>query len=154
MTEANVKAPSASESRPWAVRALTLLLFLQAAGLFAIGLCNFLSLSYPGTGATSEATLTMVTRTLTNSLVFGALAILALVAAFSFMGLWRTGWSISMMVQGLGLLVALVIYFGDPQFYAYIMMVYGILMVIYLHHPDVQAAFQVKPAPEGGEVEV
>jgi hypothetical protein len=86
--------------------------------------------------------------------------LLAVVAAFGFLGLWRTGWPTAMLLQGLCLLVALGLYLRTAPPYALGLMSYSILMVIYLHHPEVQQAFQTKQlqksqwpeeqGPEGG----
>ncbi|HEX6383665.1 MAG TPA: hypothetical protein VF177_03245, partial [Anaerolineae bacterium] len=73
-----------------------------------------------------------------------------------FFGLWRNAWLNATLVQGLTLLVALVMYAHaqGERFYVFLMMVYGIFMVVYLHHPDVQATFQPKVAPGRPEEEV
>jgi hypothetical protein len=95
-------------------------------------------LSQPVLSAERSATLT--------GLLFGVLALLAVAGAIGFIRLRRGGWVSAVFVQGASLLMALVLYFrGRPDFvppYAYVMMVYGIFMVLYLHQADVQAAFR------------
>jgi hypothetical protein len=155
MTASDTRLPekqaAPTESRPWPVKAITLLLFLQTAGLLTIAAYNFNRLDLSA-ATTPLAILLLVLSVLTSSIAFSALALLNVVAAVSFLGLWRTGWSNAMLVQGMTLLVALVLYFrgggtrAPHPFYIYFLMVYGIFMVIYLHHPDVQAAFHVRPS--------
>ena len=49
-----------------------------------------------------------------------------------------------------GLLTALLLYFGPRPAYCYLIMLVGVLMVLYLHHADVQTAFRQAPGPESG----
>ncbi|MCI0397436.1 MAG: hypothetical protein L0322_21215, partial [Chloroflexi bacterium] len=69
-------------------------------------------------------------------------------AGLGFLGLWRTGWPNAMLVQGLSLLLTLILYFREGPVYIYGLMLYSILMVVYLHHPEVQEAFKTKLAVE------
>jgi len=84
------------------------------------------------------------------SAAFLALAILAIFAAVGFIWVRRGGWVNAVLVQGGGLLAALWLYFGPRPAYCYPMMLAGILMVLYLHQADVQAAFRQAPGPEPG----
>jgi hypothetical protein len=59
-----------------------------------------------------------------------------------------------MLVQGLGLLVAIGLYLRSQPPYIYGVMAYCILMVFYLHHPDVQKAFQTKQMQDKPDPEV
>jgi hypothetical protein len=81
-------------------------------------------------------------------MAFGSLGLLALVAGLGFLWLWQTGWPTAMLVQGMGLLVSLGLYLRSNPPYIFGLMSYCILMVIYLHHPDVQQAFQTKKLQE------
>jgi hypothetical protein len=56
----------------------------------------------------------------------------------------------AVLVQGGGLLTALWLYFGPRPMYAYLIMLVGILMVLYLHQADVQSAFRQAPGPDQG----
>jgi hypothetical protein len=65
------------------------------------------------------------------------------VAVFNFWRVDKIAWTMGMMAQGLMLLTALIIYFEKgADIYAYVMMAYGIFMVIYLHLPDVVGTFR------------
>ena len=122
-------APQPPYHRPWAVAALSWLLLLETAALLLLA---FISIGQP----VAVACL--------------ALAILALFAALGFIWVRRGGWVNAVLVQGGGLLVALWLYLGPRPTYCYLIMLAGILMVLYLHQADVQAAFRQAPGPEPG----
>ncbi len=115
--------------RPWAVSAITWLLLVELAGLLVLAIVN---------------------RERLAGLGFVALAVLALAALVGFMRLRRGGWVNAVLVQGGDLALALLLYFQSQPAYSYAMMVYGILMVLYLHQADVQAAFRLAPGSEPG----
>lgn len=142
--------PLAPEERPWPVKALTVLLFVQSIGLLVLAIHSFITLDLGGAPA-AETLLALLFGAAAGSLALSALSLLALVAAMGFFGLWRTAWLNGMVVQGLMLFIALVIYFRGERFYTFLMMFYGIFMVVYLHHPDVQATFRVNVTPDGRE---
>lgn len=83
-------------------------------------------------------------------LAFVALSILALGAAVGFARLRRGGWVNAVLVQGGELAMALFLFYRWNVAYSYGLMAYGILMVLYLHQADVQAAFRLAPGPEQG----
>ena len=116
-------------SRPWAVTAIGWLLLIETAGLVTLAVLNVGHVT---------------------ALAFAALAVLALVATIGFARLRRGGWVNAVLLQGGGLALALLMYFRGHVADAYLMMVYGILMVLYLHQADVQAAFRLAPDAEPG----
>jgi len=130
-----------NRGRPRPITILTLLLFLQAVGLFDFGLFFF-------NGLGIRYTLMMTTllaepvNTLIRGLVFGSLGLLALLAGIGFLRLWRTAWVVAMFLQGLCLVTALILYFDHKPAYVYLLMGYSILMVIYLNYSEVYATFQ------------
>jgi hypothetical protein len=121
--------PHPPAHRPWAVAAISWLLLIETAALLLLA---FVNLGRP------------------IAVAFLALAILAVVAAVGFVWVRRGGWVNAVLVQGGGLLLALWLYFGPRPMYCYLMMLAGILMVLYLHQADVQAAFRQAPGPEPG----
>ncbi|MBI4769770.1 MAG: hypothetical protein HY784_04975 [Chloroflexi bacterium] len=134
-------------ARPWPVTALGLLLLLQSAALFGLGVITLLAVSLR-----LQITLETVAGELPHALrgiFFVALALTALLTASGFFRLRRGAWLNAMFLQGLSLLMALGIYLRDkPQAKldpSYLMMLYGIFMVIYLNHDEVLAAFRPKP---------
>jgi len=121
--------PQPPAHRPWAVAVLSWLLLIETVALLLLAISNF---GQPIAAA------------------FLALAILALVAALGFIWVRRGGWVNAVLAQGGGLLTALWLYWGPRPAYCYLMMLAGILMVLYLHQADVQAAFRQAPGPEPG----
>jgi hypothetical protein len=122
-------ATAAASRRPWAVTAIGWLLLIETAGLLTLAIVNFGHVT---------------------ALAFATLAVLALAAAIGFARLRRGGWLNAVLLQGGGLALALLLYLRGHVADAYLMMVYGILMVLYLHQADVQAAFRLAPGPEQG----
>ncbi len=127
--------------RSGAINVTTWLLFGQALALLAMGTLNFLDLGL-GVTLTLEEALGALVEELTGSIIFIALACIGFVATFNFWRMDQIAWTMGMLTQGLLLLAALIIYFAEgANLYAYIMMAYGIVMVIDLHLPDVIGAF-------------
>lgn len=126
------------ERRPWPVKALTWLLFIQGIALILIGLFN---VDLPAGFQQIVAETSFFASLL-------PLGVLALVAAISFLSPRPGAWMVGMLVQGLNLLVALLFYFRyrPDNFFLYAMMVYAIVMVIYLNYAHVPAIFHGDPA--------
>lgn len=137
--------------RPWAVKAITWLLFGQTAVLFGTAVYIFILLDEVVPPQADVNQLLVLLTVLNIPIVFLSLALLVLASAFSFLGLWRGGWSISMLAQGLILVATLTLFSFTAPYYIYINMGYAVALVLYLHHPDVEAAFHVKETPGNGE---
>jgi len=178
------------------VKAVGLLLLLQAAGLFALGSMHvaveyaleqgllpellkwnrtqqvikilieilperlqkwwIVSLSWGG----KELPLKMASGTFVHiGLIYLALSVLAIVTAFGFLRMRRNVWTYAMLLQGLCLLIALVLYLGGRPIYIYVIMIYAIGMVLYLNYYEVRGAFksqierESQPAKCQGETE-
>jgi hypothetical protein len=152
-------------TRSWPVRANALLLVLQAAGLGGIGAYSVYQVDWQevqqqvDTYATLSQGLTeAVEQAVIVVLILGVPAILALLAAFGLLLLFRMGWLLAMIVQSLTLLACLLLYaewqeilYEEPVF-IYPVMLYCIVMVLYLNSSDVRAAFQVRRRGEAGRV--
>ena len=145
---------SVRERRPWAVTVIACLLLLEAAGFLALS-ASYLGPLGPRWPWPQPPVFNERSATLTG-LAFAALALGALAGSLGFFRLRRGGWVSAVFVQGAGLFVALALYFrGRPALvppYAYVMMLVGIFMVLYLHQADVQAAFR-ENAPAGAEAQ-
>jgi hypothetical protein len=130
------------------VTVLAYLLLLQAVGLLAIAvyiLVGFrLSWARLLDSVAAEPNLAFVSG------VYTLLGIIAVLASAGFFGRWRHAWLHAMIVQGATLLVALISYFGDHPDYVYLVLVYGIVMVLYLNYYEVRIAFD-QPAIERRE---
>jgi hypothetical protein len=80
---------------------------------------------------------------------FGLLGLLALMSSVSLLRLRSNARDRALLFQGLTLLLALFLYYGERPAFIYGMMVYAIFMVLYLQHPDVLACFPYERAGEG-----
>jgi hypothetical protein len=126
--------------RRWPVRAVGVLLLLEAIGLAGVGTLSF-------TAPVLGRVIPMLDPWSTPlSVSFLLLAPLAFVAAVGFLRLWPAAWLVAMLLQGLGLSASLILYFylREESFYLYAAMVYFILMVFYLNSHGVRAAFQLR----------
>jgi lysylphosphatidylglycerol synthetase-like protein (DUF2156 family) len=130
-------------TRPWAVTASALLLLLQGVSFFVFGLFHFRELNLDW-GQPVGVLIFQLLHNLFPGAVFAPLALLALWASIGLMRLWRRAWLDAMLVQGLSLLLALIIYFNQEQAFDYVIMIYGIFMVVYLHTPDIELTFRVR----------
>ena len=130
----------AATRRPWPVTANALLLLLEAllSGLMAAGFLWPLGVTWPITLALWNEHRGAVVL----SFVFALLAMLAMAAALGFLRQARGAWLLAVLAQGIDLAVALLLYLESRPAYVYGMMVYGIVMVLYLHQADVQAVFR------------
>lgn len=135
--------------RPWAVKAITWLLLGQTAVLFGVAFYAFLLLDTVSLPQAEVSQIMALLTLLNMAIIFSGLALLTLISAIGFIGLWHSGWSISMLAQGLILIVTLILYSRTAPFYVYLLMGYAVFLVLYLHHPDVEAAFHVKDTPNG-----
>jgi hypothetical protein len=132
--------------RPWPVTVLGLLLVGQAVGLFIVALLNLV-----GPIFTWAMLVEAVSTNDLNALIGLLLVCLACFAALSGFGFWRMwghAWLHAMLLQGLCLLFALILYFWQKPGFVYLMMVYAIFMVLYLNYYEVRAAFNNRPADE------
>ena len=144
-TEPRPRQAPRPPGRPWAVTANALLLVLEAGGLIGAAA---LYLGPLGTlWPVYDRFLTPEHMALITGLIFAVLATLALIAAVGLFRLLPGAWTVAVLVQGGDLLLALGIYVGRRPAYVYLMMVYGLLMVLYLHQADVQTAFR-EPRPQ------
>jgi hypothetical protein len=142
--------------RSWSVTAVGLLLLLQSVGLFVLGAIYFsivylLDLWAPLSALSAEELFLGVVNRVVMSIIFTPLSLLAILAAVGFLRLWRNAWTNAMLLQGLTLLIALILYFTGKPFYVYMLMLYGIFMVLYLNHYDVKMAFRSEPVIEDRE---
>ncbi|MCC7362250.1 MAG: hypothetical protein IT317_22385 [Anaerolineales bacterium] len=126
--------------RPWPVTALAWLLLLQAAGLTSLAALAI----GPFTARLPLPPDWFVLPQLApvRGLVCALIALLAVAAAFGFFRVAPGAWVNAVLAQGLMLLVALILYFRERPGYVYLLMLYGLFMVLYLHQADVQAAFR------------
>ena len=129
-------------SRPWTVRAIGLLLLLQA--IVYVALTIYLLLPFDWT-ATAELQGDITNAQQIDALAISFLlipsAILAILSAIGFLFLRRAGWLLAMAMQGATLLGCLTFYFDTKPWAIFPVMVYCIVMAFYLNSFDVRVAF-------------
>lgn len=139
--------PVARPKRPWSVTANALLLLIEMGGFVLMAALYLGPLGRPAVWPLSPALWTEQRAAVLSGFVFVLVAALALAAAVGFLRLARGAWLLAVLVQGIQLLVALILYFEHRPSYVYLMMIYGLVMVLYLHQDDVQAAFRPHAPP-------
>ncbi len=135
--------------RPWPVRMVTLLLFFE--GFVFLGAALYILSDIDFTQYTTIQAYWM--QTFPQEIIFILLAIFAFWAGIAFVALWRSGWVIAMVAQGITLAVAITLYLNGFRIFVYVMIVIANFLVIYLHNPDIQTVFKmkkVKPRREEG----
>ena len=133
---------SRRRSRPWTVRAIGLLLLLQAAGYVA--LCIYLLLPFDW-GVLAEDRIDMMSAQQIDALYISIILIPAavpvLLSAIGFLFLFRAGWLLAMAMQGATLLGCLLLYLDTRPLAIFPVMLYCIVMAFYLNSSDVRIAF-------------
>jgi len=122
------------------VRAVGLLLLLEVAGLGALGAYELSRVNWR-----SLAAWELPPRGTLESLavvLFAPAALLAFVAALSFLLLLRRGWLLAAASQGLSLAACLGLYVELDRFYVYPIMAYCVLVILYLNSQAVRTAFR------------
>ncbi len=133
------KKSTSTTRRPWPVTAVGLLLLAQGLALLLLGV-YFLLLTSVSFGINFDTMFAEFPHALRGTF-FTALGLLALLAAYGVFRLRPTAWITGMLTEGLTLLVALGVYLRGQAPYGYVMMLYGIGLVLYLNHEVVLAAF-------------
>jgi hypothetical protein len=129
-------------SRPWTVRALGLVLLLQAAAYVALSIYLLLPFDWR---ATAERPVDMMPPqqidALSISFILLPAAILAVLSAIGFLFLFRAGWILAVTMQGATLLGCLALYFDRRPQAIFPVMLYCIVMAFFLNSFDVRIAF-------------
>jgi hypothetical protein len=129
----NTLTPAIFGRRPFAVRALTVLIFLQAIIFLGLGL------------ATTDWRQPLPSFILDQApqLAFMVMGLLNLISAAGFLRLRPAAWLMAMFVQGTYLLLALVLYLvnrpDDYLFYG--LMTLSVIIVVYLNYAEVPTLF-------------
>lgn len=122
------------------VRAIGLLLMLEAAGIAAFGAYEFSRVDWRRIVSSREAPPAEVVETLALVLFAPAVA-LTLFSALGFLLLRRRGWLLAAISQGLAVATGLWLYAEYEPAYVYPIMAYAVLMILYLNVHDVRAVF-------------
>ena len=143
------------------VRVLGALLILQGVGLMGIGVYFFGRVDWDRALVTSgqgeidiqtidEPLLKLIEQAVQFAIFFLPSAVLLLLAGLSFLVFRRWGWLLASTAQSLILLVCLFAYSDPRPGFAYPIIAYCILMVLYLNSRSVRAAFHSKGKPASG----
>lgn len=135
------KPPQELPKRPGAVTILGWLLLLQAAFFVILAGLHFYWLN----AELHNIPFNIPSATVIGlwGVAFSALGLLTLLSAAGFFRLWPIAWLTAVAIQGLSLLLALNQYFHNKPFYAYLLMLTGTLMIVYLNYSEVPKAFHV-----------
>ena len=131
--DADSRPTAERRSRPWPITAVTLWLALQPEAFVLRHIIEW------------DEVAALVAQTLSSVLLVGA----AFFAILTTLRGWANAWYNAVFVQGLSLALGIALYAGSRPFYAYLIMAYAVLAVIYLLLPGVQAAFL--PIADEGE---
>lgn len=127
------------------VSIVAFLLALEAAGFLTLALLQWLrgdlfeKVSIPGVGPYPFI------------LIFSFLGLLVFMAAVGFYRLWPAAWITAVSVQGISLLLSLVLYATQRPTYIFWIMIFCVILVAYLNHPEVKPAFQHGPSLNDSE---
>jgi hypothetical protein len=147
------------------VRVVGALLLLQVVGLVCIGVYLFATIDWDRVLTLSNDQVQTLPdlpgpleMQLEQAILFAVYflppAVLLLVAGLGFLLLRRRGWLLASIAQSVVLLVCLFSYPDPRPGFAYPIIAYCILMVLYLNSQDVRAVFhskRIKPASRGSE---
>jgi hypothetical protein len=122
------------------VRAIGLLLMLEAAGIAAFAAYRFSRVDWRRIAASREAPPAETVETLVLVLFAPAVA-LTLLSALGFLLLRRRGWLLAAISQGITVATSLWLYTLYEPPYVYPIMAYAVLMILYLNVHDVRAVF-------------
>lgn len=130
--------PVSTSRRP--VRAIGLLLMVEAAGSLAFGAYELLRVDWRRIASTRTVPSRDVIETLAM-LMFAPAVVLTLLAALGLLLLRRRGWLLAAISQGVAVATGLWIYATYEPLYVYPIMAYAVLMILYLNVHDVRAVF-------------
>jgi hypothetical protein len=130
--------PDRQSYRP--VRAIGLLLLLEAAGVAALAAYEFSRVDWRRVLSAQVVPSREVIEALALILFVPAVA-LTLLSALGFLLLRRRGWLLAAISQGLVVATCLWLYTEYEPVYVYPIMAYAVLMILYLNVHDVRAVF-------------
>lgn len=132
--------------RPGVVTAAGVLSLVQAVVLAAIGSAHLAAIFHPEIPQLANWFPGEIRRIILSVVLIPLAALMAL-AAWGLFRLKRYSWMLTVFCQGVSLLVALLLYFYGKPWFAYLMMIFGIGMVLFLNYNETQDPFQPPPDP-------
>lgn len=73
--------------------------------------------------------------------LYALMALLSVVAGLGLLRLRAPAWNLAMLLEGIGLLLALFLYTGERPWYIYVEMLFGIIVVLNLNQPELRRSF-------------
>lgn len=131
--------PASMSRRP--VRAIGLLLMLEAAGIAAYGAYLLSRVDWRSVVAAREVPSGEVVVEALLLVLFAPAVVLTLLASLGFLLLRRRGWLLAAISQGAVVATGLWLYAAYEPVYVYPIMAYAVLMILYLNVHDVRAVF-------------
>lgn len=146
-----MRTSQGSRLSPWPVRAMAVLLFIEAIGLVAFPIDYLLVIDWNTLDDVTQSSGDFTSLSLavqdqveifTISAVFLLFALPTLLASIAVLFRFRSGWLLAMTMQALILGWCLLVYFADTgkPWLIYILMAWSILMVLYLNSYSVRGA--------------
>lgn len=143
------KREARQRRRPWPQIAVMLFLLAQAAGYVLLDSLNLtLVRDRLPVGGTVEEWFVIVVELAFTVIALAIAAASALFAVYSTLRRFRHAWMHSMLVQGIGLAVGLILYFGSKPIITYPILIGSLAAVVYLMLPGVQVAFLPLQEPQ------
>lgn len=127
--------------RPWSVIMIALLLLLEGALLTLLTVWRMVLLEASIPTDVTDAIEVVLTQLLLP-VGLGIAAVFAITSAYAVLRGLRPGWTGAMLVQSLVFILAFVMYFSFESWYVFIMIAYGIALVVYLNTFDVREFFR------------
>lgn len=124
-----------SPKRTWPLTALALLCMIQALGLYSIGVYHLSQVGWREELSVRDIAIDLPIGL--RGLAFFGIALLALFGAIGFFRLWSNAWVVGMLTQGLSLLMGIALYYRERPNYLYLILLFGIFMVVYLNFIEV-----------------
>ncbi|RIK42940.1 MAG: hypothetical protein DCC55_07260 [Chloroflexi bacterium] len=143
--------PTLAAPNPWPIRAISLLMAVQA--LCLAGVIVYFVRQVDWDNELIAVPSPMAVDTFLFTAGYGIIAVMLLMTATSFYFQRRSAWVIAIALQGLALGFALWIYFGTTSHFRqspwlYVIMAYSVILVLYLNTADVRTAFLARtPTP-------
>lgn len=125
------------QSRPLPIWIITLLFLVQLGGLILLT-----ALATNG-NLVADPSLGLQISTDIDRMLLAVLSVGSGFIVLTFATLRPWAWNFAMLTEGGLLLTALLEYESGATFHVFIMMLFGIVMVLYLNHKDVRQAFLV-----------
>lgn len=73
--------------------------------------------------------------------LYALLSLLSVIAGLGLLRLRAPAWNLAMLLEGVALMLALLLYIGERPWYIYVQMLFGIIVVLNLNQPELRRSF-------------